>query len=275
MNDIFIDDAFQTYVNGFEASQPILPLVHNLSFKEFLNTVDKGYLSPKYCKTFKKNVLYCFYGKPGYKVSTSTEVDGWDATFPVSLVFLAKEVLLRPKAVYPFDTGGYELYADVLSSEVATRDEFLLLGNIEETAARFVTPFFQNNYKYYLGQTNYPLPEPNGDSVKTIKGKLLAHAFLQLAMDGTRTKADQRKHIIELHYDEPISLAKYLHALVYPNECNISRDLLSIIANLEKNFGIYSIPYTGFTSMPKNDYIMAIMIEFKRYLQQQGMINSI
>ena len=82
-----------------------LPLVHVTAVWPANEILKSGKLETRYCKVFKRPLLYFFILRPAYRSKHSDRKSHQLSRFPVVFI-LRPEAAEPPFHVYPFDTGG-------------------------------------------------------------------------------------------------------------------------------------------------------------------------
>ena len=101
------DGRFRKFVDAQNDSSLPLPLVHTTSAYSFADLCDGDSIDPRYCKWFKKDLIYLFYGRPAYRTE---EAEFTDLSFNWPIIFVFDpEKIDGITSIYPFDTGAFFL----------------------------------------------------------------------------------------------------------------------------------------------------------------------
>lgn len=134
--------------NGTASTE--LPSCHTTSSFRFATIMDESRLRMKPCEVFNEDLVYFFYGKASYRLSSGNKPTHLESYAPVVIV-LKTERLSNPIRIAPFDTGAYKekLYSDYLNDEMV-QDGFLL----EDTtmAGKLITVYYGDNKLYLTGK---------------------------------------------------------------------------------------------------------------------------
>ena len=88
-----IQNAINKYSLGRTAtiSQPVLPLMHSTTCENAENILENNLLSATHCGVFGTDLLYFFYGKPAYRVSS--KISDHHILLPLAVLFLTQRKL--------------------------------------------------------------------------------------------------------------------------------------------------------------------------------------
>jgi hypothetical protein len=139
---------FGKLISQQKVAKPPLPLVHSTDVYRFRNALDDGELQPRACTVFVgEPLLYFFYGRPSYRVSSDQDAASLDHYLPVCLLFRSGSIT-PIKRVFPFDSGGFAkaLYADAMHVDMKLED--FLLESDPETPGRVISLFFESVEQY-------------------------------------------------------------------------------------------------------------------------------
>ena len=196
--------SFINFLNPYTPFDPKMPLVHSTSFQSLVTIIESHVLSPTPCTVFSgEELLYLFYGKPAYRVSTAVTNQGQLRHLPVCFI-LTPESIKSAKRIYPFDSGAFEsgLFDAFLSG--LRRDNFMV-GDFPQGPQRLVSAFYENNSNYYFGNVS--------DAIKPLPSQLEVSGYLDMLRDtavsysGTSQSAsDDRRQTIEIQTDSPVAL---------------------------------------------------------------------
>jgi hypothetical protein len=183
--------------------QPLMPLAHGTSFQHFRDIVRTHELTPTPCSVFKgEDLLYLFYGRPAYRVSTGVTGAVQPRHLPVCFV-LQPDAITTPKRVYPFDSGAF--MGDMFKSFVAglALNKFEL-EDFPETTQKLISAFYGNNLNYYRGDMVSPASAPLTN--------FEVNAYLDLLKDTAAAyrndpaSSDDRRYTIEIQSESTVKL---------------------------------------------------------------------
>lgn len=201
-----VNERFKKFLGSADRTNPILPAVHTTTVTSFGQILDSGVISLTECKYYHEDLLYFFYGKPAYKISSKndppTKIVG-DAA--VTFVFAINK-LPEIHRSFAFDTGACfgSRYDELLPVGVCVED-FELDGD-PVTFAQFVATFFGKNRDYYVGEPRVkPFPSPLdvvSNAVRDITSSVSSNGFDERAC----TCEIQFKNEVQIHASEVITV---------------------------------------------------------------------
>lgn len=200
---------FTAYVLKMSPKLPTLPLVHTTDSHGFREILERGKLKPRRCPVFEnEDLIYLYYGRPGYRVGADIKPTSLTAYYPVCFV-LDPKCVKTSKRVYPFDSGAYhnDLFENHIHHNMRL-DSFIVEPNLQmpgkiptpDTPARIVSSFFGDNNNYYSGT---PL-----DSIEVPPLEFEVECYCNLIKSKGQTALDDRRSTIEIQIDKPINLTK-------------------------------------------------------------------
>ena|GEM_PF-5925146 len=194
----------------------IMPLIH-LAKKDRetgensgVLILQDGFFSPRKCYYFSnltgstENLLYFFYAKPAYK-----DPQGYEPSDPPIVFVMAPEN--APIRVFPFDTGAFfgKRYAYALGDNY--KDEYDLMEFQMPTEMRkiskYINALWKNNVSYYRDK-------PHISKTITQIGNSYVKALIRLIKAPVSHKCDERKHTVEVQFDNDIQLKGSLKAII-------------------------------------------------------------
>jgi hypothetical protein len=201
---------FAQFIENHKATLPILPAVHSTNVNNFGKIIDAGILTLSTCPCYNEDILYCFYGKPAYKITRAVEAATrllGDAT--VSFVFDLSS-LPTPHRSFALDTGASfgHRYDEYLPNGVLMEDFALPVAT--GSISKFVTAFFGDNKNYFVGRARRDISPAALDRVSESY-----EAIIQAAVS---LNFDDRACTCELQFTEPISMhSARLMTIVVPD----------------------------------------------------------
>lgn len=170
-------------------------------------------LNPSYCKLFKENLIYLFYGRPAYRAKEGNNAR-LEFEWPIVFIF-DPEKINSVKRAFPFDTGAFDLklYEDFFAKESKLTD-FALTPSLD-SAKKLVSTLYVDHAEYYHGYSrkNVELPSRQFE----IQGlyELARLPGLQGDRSDHKTR-DERSSAIEFQTPGPISFKEALIAIILP-----------------------------------------------------------
>lgn len=172
-----------------------------------------GQLETRWCKVFRKALLYTFAFRPAYKVSEAREKRSILDYFPFVFVIDGNS-LAAPFHVYPFDTGGaYHGSFDEGASEWVYINDYELAPNLSGVAGH-IDWAFGSRRAYFDGEIRSTLLDnvPGWDT-----GPITFAQIARLAQEGSN-KPDKRASAIEVAYNHHISLKAHVPFAIIPRQ---------------------------------------------------------
>jgi hypothetical protein len=197
------------YLSTVSPAKPCLPLIHATDIHSFRDIRETGVLNPALSNDFDENLVYLFYGRPGYRIGARSLSRSDYAFLPVCFVFKATAVTEIAR-IYPFDTGAYtaELFQQFLHPRM-TLNAFSL-GADPIAPQRLVTAFFQNNSNYFFGRYRRDL--------QFEIEQLEAQTYYDIISQTGEIQPDDRRYTVELQTRNPVVLTGSLLCVVLPTQ---------------------------------------------------------
>lgn len=202
--------------------------------------VRESKIAPRYCRVFKEDLLYLFYGRPAYR-KVSDENVGTTARAPAVIVFRPEGV--KPaKRMYPFDSGAFpDRYERWLAGGMGLED--FALGDDLQMAQRHVRAFFGSNSGYLLCSPATPSPAPGAE----FEVETLTRMYHDTGAGGA---GDDRRHALELQIDHAVEIGPTtILAIVVPEECRDRSEFVALEAA-----GIAMLGYQLVKQRPAREY---------------------
>lgn len=127
-----------------------MPLVHSTDLAGFREIMHTGKLAPTQCPVFKEDLLYFFYGRPAYRVSSEVAGGLQEAYMPICIIMEPK-IAIPVSRIFPFDSGAFQskLFKRFIPTKF-TIDSYQL-GTQLDLPQQVVSAFFGNNENYMSG----------------------------------------------------------------------------------------------------------------------------
>lgn len=238
-----------------------LPLVHTTRSFNLRNIMTESAILPQKCDVFHgEEINYFFVGRPSYKYTIDDGADHW--MLPSSFVFDIKS--MKPKRLYPFDTGGFDkgrMPQFVNEMELS----FFEASEISNAANRIIGAFFGSakDYMAYKG-----LPESKFNSLFELSPlDAEIYALHKLSQDRKKPAFDDRQFSIEFQTENTIELSGNLKAIVTPIVYLDDKKFVQYFDDL----GVEIMTYDIHPVEPKYHFY-AIYDKIKSYYQREGMI---
>ena len=210
-------------------SMPLLPLIHKADCKEregqtnitALDYFETGVIDPVPCDVFGEDLVYTFVGRPSFR----------ELNIPACFIIKPVEELIQN--IFVFDSGAY--YANYYSKVVDNKLDinlFRIPAN-EEMIKKFITLYYGDNTYYYFGIGK------NTES-QEIKNSVEEFDYLMLVrvVEFLKAEFDTRCRTLENILRTPISLEKYLMAVIVPNSMLKNKSFCSFQKTFGKNIDI-------------------------------------
>lgn len=223
---------FNEFVSQAPPVLPVLPVFHTCDGFDFAKILVDSKLDVSLCPTFKKPLLYFFYGKPAYRPSKDDLATKAPAFMPIAIA-LRPDSLRKLEQVAPFDTGAYAkgLYSSFMHHEMKCED-FLLNPDLQ-MPGRVVSRFFGSNLKYYFGL-------PTAIDIPPLQFE--ATSYQDLIHDASKGKSDDRRTSIELQCGGSLVLdSSSVLFVVLPNVFLDDSKLLATLLEWGAEFKGYQI----------------------------------
>lgn len=252
---------FQEAVLRAGLANPELPLVHSTSLINFREIVKQNIITATKCPVFKEDLLYLFYGKPSYRIASSSGARTDISYCPICFI-LKSSAFKSVKRIFPFDSGAFQdgLYSSHIPAEI-TLNKFLLQTD-KKIPAKVVKLFFGNNMSYFLGDASNLL------AIGTMDFEI--RYYHELISSTGASCTDDRKSSIEIQIDQNVTLNKdTVYAVVLPTSSLQDPDVLSAI---NKTWQTIPITYNTFKSTAPIEYHGVIREKVINFLSDQKLL---
>ena len=258
-----IQNAINKYSLGRTAtiSQPVLPLMHSTTCENAENILENNLLSATHCGVFGTDLLYFFYGKPAYRVSSKISDPSTSYTL-APCCFILNPEKIKPKHIFPFDTGAFaKNWYDEITKMRTKMDEYELSNCIDDIP-QFVCMFYKNNQNYLTGRVSVAPDVATTIAVQALIDLLGSSGFL---------KFDDRARTIEISTGEDIELSEVMEAIIVhsPFTRNEAFEKFTKI-----HPGIKVLSYIPHYPSPYANYNEAIFQKAFSYLASRGLFNE-
>jgi hypothetical protein len=254
---IYFDQRFDTSI---EALLP-LPFFHSCDAIHLKSILDYGAVKLMPCKEYGEDLLYTFYGKPGFKSSNSRNSR---AGYLMPLCFIVRyEFVTGIHRAVAFDSGAYNigLYKDHLHKSMKLH-QFHLTPE-KDSLRKMVQYFYESNEKYFVG-------EPKGvidyDPLHTP-----IESYLSILRCTYQTEFDDRKGCLEaqLKYEIPIH-KDAIEAVIMPSHLMTSPTVQRKIIDQ----GIPVLPVLNYGVAQGNYYVHVLELTRSFLVQNRLMKND-
>lgn len=250
---------FKYFVESSPSAPPALPLTHVTDAYRFENARLSDELQPRTCKVFGESLLYLFYGRPSYRVHPDEESSGLEHYLPVCLLFKNKN-LPAPKRIFPFDTGAFAAgrYSSAMHRDMDLQG-FCLEADLS-TPGRVISLFFGSVEDYYFMR---PIP-----SSRLPVTQFEARSYAALVASQLRSNTDDRGSAVEVQFDTPLSVSRYVEAIVAPGPL---LDDAQVQDFLKKN-NIEPLPYEQLGRQRPSDFVSDIFRICREYYRRKKLL---
>jgi hypothetical protein len=247
-NQRFID-----FLDQHTPARPLFPAIHTTTIGGFIGALESGVIDLKECKCFREDLLYCFYGKPAYRINhNSNAVTNMVGHAAACFVF-DLETLPEIYRTFAFDTGAaFNKRYDKFIPRGVALDDFRLPSD-HLWMAKLVSAFFDRNRNYYSGEAKNRIDHSSLD--------LASEAYASIVQANVSEHFDERACTFELQFNKPISIASSkLLTVVLPDKVY---DSVEVRETLEK-WNVKPLLYRMRRSRPeaRTEIILEIMGNF-------------
>ncbi len=242
-----------------DPSLPLFPLLHKAdsarqSGKEKPTALDyfrSGFIEPVPCDVFGENLVYTFIGRPSYR----------ELSRPVCFVIRPAPELIQN--VFLFDTGAYHenRYRKILDNELDIN--LFRIPADQDMIKRFITLNYGDNAYYYFSLAKDKNLYRLMDSVEEF-----GYSMLERIVEFKKVFFDTRCRTLENILRTPISLEKYLMAVILPHSLSENQLFLSFCKKAGSSFEImyYDDSPGSADSVSNNRQIDHILLKY--YLEK-------
>ncbi|MDN5201491.1 hypothetical protein QQ008_08965 [Fulvivirgaceae bacterium BMA10] len=223
----------------------------------------------KPCDVFEdEDLIYCFYGVPAFKETKNKKLKVQDALYPVCLIF-DMERLGQPKRISPFDSGAFhnKMYDEYLTERMPMKN-FLFEGKFSNSGniKKLVKLFYDRNSNYFdsIVTLNEDLEVPGGQHE-------VVHYCRMIKDSGYFP--DDRRQVIEVQYDQDLSLPDALVAIVLPRKLDKDKSFIRPLIEGAKNVEI--IRYTPNSKRFRADqYYLVLYNAVRNFFVETGRLEE-
>ncbi|WP_223565113.1 GcrA family cell cycle regulator [Agrobacterium tumefaciens] len=180
-----------------EVQQASLPLFHTTESVVVRDIAGAMEISTTHCDVYDEELVYFFYGRPGYRPSTSKLMTNHIEYYPVVLV-ITPDAVKSIRRMLPFDSGGYHTgrFEDFHHPKMK-KEAFHIpppIGNLESV----ISFFFGSSDQYVraAGRTDLT-PPPTKFELST---------FYRMVHGVQKSQSDDRRLTCEVQSDAPFPL---------------------------------------------------------------------
>lgn len=196
--------------NSIEEATP-LPLVHTTRSFNLSRIMKDSQISTQECDVFRGEQLnYFFVGRPSYKYEIEDSSNHW----MLPTAFVVNFNVVKPKRVFPFDSGGFRRRK--MPKYIAEMEmDFFEASSVESAPSKIIGAFFRDpsSYMAFKGR-----PEAEF-SAQFLLSPLDAeiHALRELSTDVKQPTFDDRQFTVEVQSDKVLALdSESVLAIVAP-----------------------------------------------------------
>ena len=246
-----------------EASWVNMPLTHVTTTIVARDIIHDGEVTPSYCEVAKDDLVYTFYGRPGYRVGAEGTVP-LEAFCPVCFIFNGA-LLDEAKSVIPFDTGAYKrrLYKFHEGDKI-NFDDFSIAEDCS-LPNRLIRAIYKERLAYVNGDRS---KIPPVDQLCT-PSQLEARVYLSLIRSDGRNEPDDRVASIEVAFGKQLRLRSNLKGMIIPHTLWSDDHQSDWVAPL-LSAGIDVRTYEFVPGKPPDHYHALLEVAFKQLLAEWG-----
>jgi len=230
-----------------------MPLVHGTDSYALRSIVASGKLAASKCPVFGEDLLYFFYGRPGYRVAAGVGSRSDITCCPVCFV-LKPDIKVPVKRVYPFDTGAFDGGMFNGFNHKLMGLENFLLGDSPDLPQKVVEYFFGSNRSYYLGALKTGLQFDFEE--------MEIQAYYDLVSITGETQHDDRRYTIEVQLGDSLEIKNNIIAVILPNAALQSAQIAGTILREWKALPITYNTYQGARPAEYNSVIREQLLDF-------------
>lgn len=190
-----------------DSYQPIdisgLSLLHTANGEDFLSILNDEKIRTQKCRVFtSESLCYFFLGRPAYKTSVAPDPSYWQ----LPAIFAFEQMpAIRPKRIFPFDSGALEdgRYRSIIGK--IERDSFMI-GSNYDSVSRLLSYFFDSSEKYMEARA-----VPYEAIRKRLNDQMSAFPVLALSKLYNypfNEEIDDRARLIEIQFEHDVPIDK-------------------------------------------------------------------
>ncbi|MBY5706977.1 hypothetical protein HFO38_30480 [Rhizobium leguminosarum] len=189
-----------------EISKAALPVVHTTESIFLRDIARGGKIDTSLCKVYKEELVYVFYGRPGYRPSTSNTATKILDYYPVVLLF-DPMAITSIRRMLPFDSGGFQSGRfEAFLHPSMTKEQFEIPAPIDNLEAVI---------DYFFGSTEAYLRAVGRLGEKPSPTKFELSAFYRMVHETQKSPSDDRRVTCEVQSDKPIALNQgFVHSII-------------------------------------------------------------
>jgi hypothetical protein len=242
-----------------------LPLTHIAKGITARDIISSGRLEPSRCDVLDAELIYCFYGRPAYRVGGDGAVKQ-EALCPYCFIF-SPDLIKRAREIHAFDTGahGKRLFSHILADEFSVSD--FSLGRESKRADRLIGATFGSRSAYFDGDVS-EVGDPESISAPW---EFQTRAYLSLITSPGRNEPDDRVYSIEVNFADPISLEGALLAVVVPHTMWGAKENAPWLEGLAQT-GVQICTYPYFPGRGAEYYQAQLEFTVRDYYKERGVL---
>lgn len=202
---------FQKFIMEVDDAEGTLPLIHTTPAFSFSELCHESHISPRFCRHFKKDLIYLFYGRPAYRTQES-EHSTLEFNWPIVFIF-DPDRIDQITSIFPVDSGAFHLnlYRKFFHKDTIAAD-LELAGNLS-SARRVVNAFFGSSEKYITGrsQKNVEIASMQYEAIG-----VNALARLPPTKEDGEVTRDERSATVEVQTSMPIDIKDATIGIIIP-----------------------------------------------------------
>ncbi len=253
--------SFAEYIQKQSLGSQELPLVHTTEYFHLASIQASNMLQTNDCAIFKERLLYFFYGRPAYRVSSQTTPTRDVGFYPICFVFRPATISKKAKRIYPFDTGAsqYGLYEPAIKRTEALASYQVL--EIVENARKIVGSFFETDEQYLSNKPKCGLRFASNETE--------VESYFRLINGGGDPGCDDRCSAVEIQIAECIDIRQGIIAVALPT-CFLEDGALA--NTLLKVWRAVPLTYDADKGMRPIEFHGTIRHLIRRFYRQSGLL---
>jgi hypothetical protein len=240
-----------TRIEKVTTQGPRMPFIHGTD--SYALRATSGLLEASKCPVFGEELLYFFYGRPGYRVAAKVGSRSDMSRCPVCFVF-KPDIAIPAKRVYPFDTGAFDDGMFNGFRHPGMGLESFLLGSSLDLPQKVVEYFFGSNRSYYFGALKSDLTFDFDE--------MEIQAYYDLIRLTGETEYDDRRYTIEVQLENSLQVEGNVIAVVLPNAALQSANISGTILSKWRALPITYNTYQGTRPAEYNAVVREQLLEF-------------
>jgi hypothetical protein len=226
----------ETFVNFVSRHAPLneLPVFHTARGTVFEKILETESLSPRPCKVMGKDILYLYWGIPGYRTGDPRSQNKKLSSAPICFL-VERGSLMQPFDTFPFDTGAASFTAKQFALEEELELDQYRVTSDSNGPERIAASLYHTISNYLSGHIPEEVSEELSNNLSFSSLKLV-----EIINSPESNEVDERSAIVEVQHERSIQIsADNISAIVAPDIIAASALLVEIGQELDAEI----IPY--------------------------------